>query len=196
MAWLVLPTRSLNHKPKHNRRKTFFFLSRLVGGVGGGGVGEGGGVIGAMHLSNLVLRVFPRKNLGIEVGTWAYQYQTGISVLYFIPKADNYKGQQFTRSFFSVFFFVCLFFFNGAVLMQLLLQLTVSNRLCKLKAISMQYVAVVLQGFQLDASLPGFSENVLRHCVEIAAGLQVRSGVAALRDKNWSKVTTNVASQM
>ena len=46
--------------------------------------------------------------------------------------------------------------------MQRLLQLTVSNRLCKLKAISMQYVAVVLQGFQLDANLPGFSENVLR----------------------------------
>ena len=80
--------------------------------------------------------------------------------------------------------------------MQRLLQLIVSNRLCKLNAISMQYVAVVLQGFQLDANLPGFSENVLRYCVEIAAGLQVRSGVAALRDKNCSKVTTNVASQM
>ena len=33
--------------------------------------------------------------------------------------------------------------------MQRLLQLTVSNRLCKLNAISMQYVAVVLQGFNL-----------------------------------------------
>ena len=30
---------------------------------------EGGEVIGAMHLSNLVLRLFPRKNLGNEVGT-------------------------------------------------------------------------------------------------------------------------------
>ena len=153
------------------------------------GRGGGGGVIGAMHLSNLVLRLFPRKNLGNEVGTWAYQYQTGISVLYFIPKADNYKGHQLTRTFFSVFFFY------GTFLMQLLLQLKVSNRLCKLKAISMQYVAVVLQGFQLDANLPGFSEYVLRYSVEIAAGLHLHLHLLVSHSSTReSNLTVNVTS--
>ena len=79
--------------------------------------------------------------------------------------------------------------------MQLLLQLKVSNRLCKLKAISMQYVAVVLQGFQLDANLPGFSEYVLRYCVEIAAGLHLHLHLLVSHSSTReSNLTVNVTS--